>query len=789
MFLYLRFGWMYMHQISQYDAGNMTRPRSGPEAVVAAPTLLAVLWRRRWLLLATIAGCGFIGGIYIAVATRVYSASAKVLVQQNEPETLNDAQTHYAQSETYVQTQADVFQSSPVLKGALDGVHYQNLKTFASAGPDPIAWVRKSNVLKIEAAKKSDVIVVSMDGPYPAEAADFANAVVAEYIHQSAVHKQTIGNDMLKALQVERADLVKQRNQHLAAMDELKKKNRALSLNSDRGNTAFERTITLTTSLTTAQLKTLELRSEKSALEAALSRPDTLHAYVVAQQFKSKDSGDHEYDELRSQLNNQMLALSTASSLAGEQNSRVRTLEATVEGLRARIAEKEKQIAMAHLVALQTDLAASEANEKSLAVEEKSQRDQAVDQVGPAATEYAKHEADSTRLLKQSETLDQRIAQVQVNELGSAPLNVQVLEAAVPPVKPVKPNKMLIGGGALMFGWVLGIGLALATEWRDACFRDPKEVNAILGTTVLGAVPRINARLSSVARGQILFLDSQSPSAEAYRSIRTSLNLGSFRDAKTILVSSPTPGEGKSTSASNLAIAFAQAGLRTLLVDCDMREPVQHMIFETDGSVGITSVVAGEEKLRNAIQATRVESLYLLPCGPVPANPAELVAGKRFGQLMRSLIDSFDRIVIDSPPVSMFADGRIMAASADATLLVLRMNHSPYRMASLAMEELHRVGANVIGAIANDVPMQRGNGYSYYRGANWQEAYSPKRVMASVLSKEQEASRVAEPTPPTGLTVAEPDWNGSNEPKPSVIARDHANTKIALSAGSPGREW
>src|SRR4029079_8558980 len=103
-------------------------------------------------------------------------------------------------------------------------------------------------------------------------------------------------------------------------------------------------------------------------------------------------------------------------------------------------------------------------------------------------------------------------------------------------------------------------------------------------------------------------------------------HLGAFRDAKTILMASPMSGEGKSTSASNLAIAFAQAGHRTLIVDCDMREPVQHLIFETDGAIGLSSVIAGEEKLRDAIQPTRIAGLYLLPCGPVPANPTELLS-------------------------------------------------------------------------------------------------------------------------------------------------------------------
>src|SRR5439155_21513343 len=116
-------------------------------------------------------------------------------------------------------------------------------------------------------------------------------------------------------------------------------------------------------------------------------------------------------------------------------------------------------------------------------------------------------------------------------------------------------------------------------------------------------------------------------------------------------------GDGKSTTASNLAIAFAQAGQRTLLIDCDLREPVQHLIFESQPQLGLSSVLTGEARLREAVRSTRVAGLYLLPCGPVPANPSELLASKRFSDVMPALIGAFDRIIIDSPPLMSVADG------------------------------------------------------------------------------------------------------------------------------------
>ena len=289
--------------------------------------------------------------------------------------------------------------------------------------------------------------------------------------------------------------------------------------------------------------------------------------------------------------------------MQGPRNSRVQSLEWVVNSLRERIAEKERAIASAHVVSLSTQLASAEENERQLKAAMHAERTQVL-ALGPQAAEYAKLEGDVLRIQKQSDLLDSRLAEVTVNDVESGPMNVQFLEPAHPETKPIKPNKMMVMGAALMVGWILGIGLAMGREWHDARIRTPQEIIA-MGTPVLATVPPINARLSPVARGQILFLDPHSPSAEAYRSIRTSLHLGPCRDARTLLLASPTSGDGKSTTASNLAIAFAQAGHRTLLLDCDMREPVQHLIFEIEGSVGISSVVAGEKKLKDAIRLTR----------------------------------------------------------------------------------------------------------------------------------------------------------------------------------------
>jgi polysaccharide biosynthesis transport protein len=266
---------------------------------------------------------------------------------------------------------------------------------------------------------------------------------------------------------------------------------------------------------------------------------------------------------------------------------------------------------------------------------------------------------------------------------------------------------------ALMMGLALGTGMGLMRDWMDHRLRSAEDITASLGLPVLGVVPHMSSKHSIVARGQTVTLEPMSESAEAYRTVRTALFFGAAgADAKTFLLTSPSPGDGKSTSASNLAIAMAQAGHRTLLIDCDFRKPTQHRIFEIDDKVGLSSVIAGQAPLRDAIQRTRVARLQVLPCGPIPPNPAEILNGKRFAQVMDVLVRVYDRIVIDSPPVMPVTDSRILAASADVTLLVLRANKSTHRLSVAARDGLASVGASMLGVMVNDVP-RRKNGYGY----------------------------------------------------------------------------
>jgi capsular exopolysaccharide synthesis family protein len=354
------------------------------------------------------------------------------------------------------------------------------------------------------------------------------------------------------------------------------------------------------------------------------------------------------------------------------------------------------------------------------------------------------------RLDEMGRELERRISeQMMKMEENNQVASVEVLEFAptdgIAGVR-VSPQKSKVLAIALAAGLVLGMSLGLLRDWMDQRLRSAEEVMATLGVAVLGTIPHMSRRLTHVQRGQKVFLDPMSDVAEAYRTVRTAVYFGARSDrSKTLLITSAMPGDGKSTSASNLAIAMAQAGQRTLLLDCDFRKPTQHTIFEVDDSIGVSTVLAGREPLEKAIQRTAIEGLDLLPGGPIPLNPSEILNSQAFSDMVDELAVKYDHIVIDSPPVNAVTDARILAALCDVTVVVLRAEKTTRKHSEYARDALNSVGARLLGCIVNDVSRGKSksgfySGYGYYgqavnavniTGGGVRPSVAPRRLIRS----------------------------------------------------------
>jgi tyrosine-protein kinase Etk/Wzc len=301
---------------------------------------------------------------------------------------------------------------------------------------------------------------------------------------------------------------------------------------------------------------------------------------------------------------------------------------------------------------------------------------------------------------------------------------VRLIDRAPYPIQPVFPKRRRDALLAAALGIFLGVGIALLLERMDDSVRTPDEVAEQLGLPVLGLIPAIRIERNGSTPAPALMerlvthANPRSPVAEAYRSLRTNLAFTRARESmKTIILTSPGPADGKSTTVANLAITFAQQGQRTLLVDADLRRAVLDKTFSVPRSPGLTEVIVGEVALEQAVSSTDVPNLHVLGSGQFPPNPSELLGSTAMREVLRAAAEQFDVVLLDSPPLLAVTDAAVLSTLADGTILVVRMGATARQAVRRSLGQLQAVHARTIGAVMNDVDLKRSSyygGYGYY---------------------------------------------------------------------------
>jgi capsular exopolysaccharide synthesis family protein len=213
----------------------------------------------------------------------------------------------------------------------------------------------------------------------------------------------------------------------------------------------------------------------------------------------------------------------------------------------------------------------------------------------------------------------------------------------------------------------------------------------------------------------ITFNSPKDPISEAFRNMRTNIVFSDIDgELKVMTITSSGKSEGKSTILSNYAVALAQSNKKVLLMDCDLRRPVIHKLFDRRNRVGLTNVLLKEADIKNAIQLTEVEGLHIISSGPIPPNPSEILASKRMGDLVDLLKQAYDYILIDAPPVGVVTDAAVLSRVTDGYILVAALSVASKDGVKMAIETLENVGGHIIGVVANNIPQNKRSGYYYY---------------------------------------------------------------------------
>ncbi len=300
-----------------------------------------------------------------------------------------------------------------------------------------------------------------------------------------------------------------------------------------------------------------------------------------------------------------------------------------------------------------------------------------------------------------------------------------LIDEATPPSTPYEPNTMRTATLAAVVGLLIGLGAAFLLDYLDTSVRDEDDLVRATGLPNLATIPHLPAKKTS--GGEVPYLVTRehphSPASEAFRSLQTAIKfLALERTLHTLLVTSPRPGEGKTTTATNLAISAAKSGQRVLLVDCDLRKPQAHVFFELPNDQGFTSVLLGEATMRQVAQLVPdAAKLAVITSGPVPPNASELLAGERTKASLEALSESVDLVIIDSPPVLPVSDPLILASLVDGVIVVASAGSTDRRQLSKTIERLAQVEAPVLGTVLNRYDPIDQTDYAYgYNAADGQ---------------------------------------------------------------------
>jgi non-specific protein-tyrosine kinase len=312
--------------------------------------------------------------------------------------------------------------------------------------------------------------------------------------------------------------------------------------------------------------------------------------------------------------------------------------------------------------------------------------------------------------------------------------NVIIIETALVPTNPIRPNTMTNTALGGVVGAMLAVGVVFLIEYLDDTIKTPEDVSRTLGLGTLGVI----GRLKKGEREMILVDQPLSPISEAFRALRTNIRFSSVdKPLRTILVTSAGPTEGKSLTVANLAVAMAQAGLKVAAVDGDLRRPRLHHVFNIHPRGGLTGALL-EGSMDGRLQPVQVEGLAVLPAGELPPNPAELLGSQRMRDLLSLLTQHVDVVLVDSPPVLPVTDAAVLAQGVDGVLLVVDAGETRREVARRAAESLTQVGANLIGVVLNRVPMRRGGYYYDYYHKYYGNGTKKKRGERRARSRRQE---------------------------------------------------
>ncbi len=673
-------------------------------AGLSLPEYLAILRRRRGIILQTFVLITVIGLVITLLTKPVYHATAKLLVDGpsmnlNTVDTANPLSQLLALSQTQtVDTQVEVLQTQPLLDQVVREV---GPATFSVSIVD----------------KDTNIIEADTEAATPQRAAAAANRLLELYVAQDS--DQSLGQitTALQFVQTQGAIAHKNLNDAENALADFKQQYHLADLNTNRAD-QIANVNGLSGEYGKALTDLAVLRAQMAATRTLLAgQPATLSVRLANTNTEIQGLGD----QIRA-LQVQRDGMTQPGGFTS-QAPEVRAIDAQIAALQQRKAQEPaltvtqtsdpnavRESLRAQLVGMQAQAAVLTAQ----AATSKTQLAQAQAQV----QKFAGYEVILDRLTRardaaqaQDTNFTSQLADLTLRE-KARPVNAHIIERATPIDAPVRPKKAESILFAALIGLFVGLCLALLQEFLDDRINTTDDADRALGLPALGHVPTLtaaDARLLPQMKG----LD---PASESYRVLRTNIHFASIdTPARTLVVTSSTPGEGKTTTAANLAFAMAADGRKVILVDTDLRRPALHTLLELPAVPGLTDVLLGKASLDDALlEHDSMTGLMVLTCGSTPPNPSELLGSRTFRNIVGELIEMSDLVIFDSPPVLAASDAQILASQMDGTIMVIEAGQTKKASAKRALALLRQARATMLGVAYNKMSHTDTGAYYYY---------------------------------------------------------------------------
>jgi capsular exopolysaccharide synthesis family protein len=705
-----------------------TSDASAPEPAPARIDL-RVYWRtirKRWpfvalsMIVATV-----IAFIYTFRQPKIYEATCQVIIEPQAPQVLPGSKdvvelgtgTFWANKEFY-ETQYRIIQSTNVGQRTAEKLGLRYDADYAHlVGPDQDMTTLGRAVagqVMVKSVKDSRLALITVTDRKPQRAALLANTIADTYIEYNLDYKLEGSRSAMSWLAEQEADLKKQLEDSELKLYEFKKNRNLLAVSLD------DKQSMLSTNLQTVNQKLSEIRIKRLELEARRRMIERARNNISDQETLPEMHDQGTIQKLRESFVQLSKDYADLSSKYGPEHPRMKALEGQMTVVRQAY-EKEMDEALTTFEKGYEEIVDNEKALRALMEQEKQE-----------AIELSKIEVEYKPLMRAAEQnakMYSLIASRQKEIDITGPMktnNVRVLERAIMPEAPVRPKPMQNLMLGILIGLVTGIALAFAIETLDNTLKTQTDVENFLGVPVLGLVPVIGGQPEPATaqpnsdnlreRDLGVFLDPKSVAAECCRSIRTNiLFMSPDHPIRTMVITSPSPQEGKTTTAVNLAITMAEAGGRVLLIDTDMRRPRLHKSFGVPNQTGISAVIVGKAKLEEAIKRTDVPNLDVLTCGPVPPNPSELLHTERFAAVLADCGKIYDRVILDSPPTSAVTDPAVLGNLTDGVVLIVKAGETTRDAAMHARRQLTAAKARMIGVVVNAIDFSNpAYGYEYY---------------------------------------------------------------------------